>query len=153
MRNNGRTSDIYRPNEAFVRPLVILPDILSGGVASDVEFRMSNPHPHTSQFYVKKRSFRCSRTKQTRTATRRHVHCTVACCTVCVFCQIPDVAATYTRWGSKGCVHNKNATDSHGHRDTCTVHGEHGRIGNSEMFACNVSCRGCKNLKMSRLIA
>ena len=39
-----------------------------------------------------------------------------------------------------------------GRRDTCTVHGERGRIGNSEIFACNVFCRGCKNLEMIRLL-
>ena len=52
VRNNGRTSDIYRTNEAFVRPFVISPDILSGGVAAGVEFHMSNPHPRTSQCHV-----------------------------------------------------------------------------------------------------
>ena len=67
VRNNGRTLDIYRPNEAFVRPFLISPDILSGGVAAGVEFRTSNPHPRTSQCYVNNRSFR---TKQTQSATR-----------------------------------------------------------------------------------
>ena len=71
VRNNGWTSDIYQPNKAFVRPFVISPDTLSGGVASGVEFHMSNPHPHTSQCHVNKHSFWSSRMKQPQTATRR----------------------------------------------------------------------------------
>ena len=77
VRNNGRTSDIYRPNEAFVRPFVISPDILSGGVAAGVEFCMSNPHPRTSQRHVNKHSFRSLCTKQMQTAARRTCTCTV----------------------------------------------------------------------------
>ena len=103
VRNNGRTADIYRQNEAFVRPFVISPDILSGGVAAGVEFCMSDPHPRTSQCHVNKRSFRSSRTKQMQTATHR----------TCTYCTVLNVyfvksrmwALKYTRWGSE--VRNK----------------------------------------------
>ena len=156
MQNNGRTSDIYRPNEAFVRPLVISPDILFGGVASGVEFHMTNPHFRTSQCHVNKRIFQSLRTKQMQTATRRHVQCTVQYCMLYCTCILsnPRCSDSRTHAGAPrvACTTKMQRTAT-GHRDTCTVHGEHGRIGNSEIFGCNVLCRGCKNLKMSRLIA
>ena len=156
VRNNGRTSDIHRPNEAFVQPLVIWPDILSGGVASGVEFRMSNPHPRTSQCHVNKRSFQSSHTKQMQTATRRHVHCTVQYCMLYCTCILsnPGCSNSRTHAGAPrvACATKMQRTAT-GLRDTCPVHGERGRIRNSEIFACNVFFRGCKSLKMSRLIA
>ena len=88
VRNNNRTSDIYRLNETFVRLFVISPDILSGGVGSGLEFRMGNPHPHTSQCHVNRRSFRSrarNKRKQPRVVREQH------CLAVGVFCLVPDV--------------------------------------------------------------
>ena len=75
VRNMGWTSDIYRPNEAFVLSFVILLDIFSGGVVSGVESRMSNPHPCTFQCHVNKWCFWSLHKKQMQTVTGRT--CTV----------------------------------------------------------------------------
>ena len=113
VRNNGRTSDIYRPNETFVRPFVLSPDIVFSGIASGVEFCMTNPHPHTFLCYVNTRCFQSSRTKQMRTDThlRSIVSGGIACTRV--RCQIPYLRATYTRWGFKGCMRNQCSGHSH----------------------------------------
>ena len=136
MRNNGWTSDIYRPNEAFVQPFVISPDILSGGVGEGVEFRISNPYPRTSQCHVNNRSFR---TKQTHTATHYTSRAEQ------VFCQIPDVGALVHTLGLRGVQQKCSGQPQ-------AVHCERGRIENSEILARNVFCRGYKNMKMIRLI-
>ena len=61
-------------------------------------------------------------------------------------------ALKYTHWGSEGCVRNKKCSRQPWALDTHTVHRECSRIGNSEILACNVSCRVYKNMKMIRLI-
>ena len=49
VRNNGRTSDIYRLNKAFVRPFVISPDILSRGVAA---FKCGIPYEQPTSLHI-----------------------------------------------------------------------------------------------------
>ena len=110
VRNNGRTSDIYRPNEAFVRPFVISPDILCGGVAAGVEFCMSNPHSCTFQCHVNRRSFRQFAHETNANSHASYVY--VLYCTERVFCQILDVGAQVHTLGLRGA--QQNAADSHG---------------------------------------
>ena len=69
-----------------------------------------------------------------------------------VFSQIPDVAAHVHTLGLRGLCAQQKCSEHPRAVEIPTVHGERGRIGNSEIFACNVFRRGCKYLKMSKLI-
>ena len=137
MRNNGRTSDIYRPNEAFVRPFVISPDILSGGVAAGVEFHMSNPHPSVMSTNVVSAVCAQSKCKQPCVVGVQYSRTGIL--------SNPGCGRSSTQAGAPRCATKmqQTATD---------VHCEWGRIGNSKICACDVFCRGYKKLKMIRLL-
>ena len=78
--------------------------------------------------------------KQTQTATRRTWTVLYSC--MCILLN-PGCGRSSTHAGAPRVV---CATECIGQPwvilDTCTVHCECGRIGNSEILACNVSCRG-----------